>query len=84
MSDGNEKALSAVTLKAKWKRRERTTQPYHACNGTATTARREPSLDGRSLHADLESRPVVTDPRHRSHSATLIAIAAGIAARMVR
>jgi hypothetical protein len=40
---------------------------YHEVSGAATTARAEPSLDGRSAHADLESRPAVTVPSIESH-----------------
>ena len=81
MIDGNEKAapVTAGSGQERTQEHDRTPTPYHGCSGTATTARREPSLDGRSLHADLESRPVVTGPRAISHSPTLIAIAAGIA-----
>jgi hypothetical protein len=82
MTDGNEKAPSYPQLEAKRKRsqkHESAPEPYHIGSGTATTARDEPSLDGRSSHADLESRPAVTGPRHRSHSAVLIAMAARIA-----
>ena len=78
MQSRNEKALPAATGKAK-REIESATEHYHEGSGTATTARDESSLAGRSSHADLESRPVVTGPRHRSHSATLIAIAAVIA-----
>lgn len=73
----NEKALSGETLKAKRKRPHIDSAPetYHVGSGTATTRRVENSLAGRSTRLDLESRPVVTDPRPISHSRMLIATA---------
>lgn len=79
MIDGKEKAPSFAELEAKRRRKHDVPPRYHIGSGTATTAREEPSLDGRSSHADLESRPVVTGPRAISHSSVLIAMAACIA-----
>lgn len=45
-------------------------KPYHHESGTATTARAEHSLAGRSANADHESRPAVTVPAIESHTPT--------------
>jgi hypothetical protein len=86
MIDENEKAapVRAGSGQERKRKHERTTETYHGCKWSATTMRAENSLAGRSARLDPKSRSVVTNRAQRSHSSVLIAIAAGIAARMVR
>lgn len=76
----NEKAapVTAGSGQGRTRKHDRTRERYHECRWSATTARDENSLAGRSSRTDLVSRSMGTDRSPISHSATLIAIAAGI------
>lgn len=79
MHYGNEKAPSVTAPEANRRRTcKRTDEPYHEGKGTATSARAESPAKERSARAG-QAAVEVTGPRHRSHSAVLIAIAAVIA-----
>ena len=79
METENEKAPSVDNARGQTKtKHDRTRERYHKCRWSATTTRAENSLAGRSARLDPKSRSMVTNRCAISHSATLIAIAAGI------